>query len=76
MAENQKDLYECLSDRLKLSPSQIKSSAEKGAVDDLTRNLDSAQAERVKSILNDPDKAREILNRPQAQALMKMLGQG
>ena len=73
MADNANELFESLSRQLKLSPEQIKSSCETGSADDLLKNVDSDKAKQVESILSDPDKAREILSSPQAQALMKLL---
>lgn len=75
MAENEKELFECLSNELKLSPGQIKASAAKGDLSRLTQNMDGDKAKRVESILSDPEKARKILNSPQAQALLKILNQ-
>ena len=73
MADNANELFESLSRQLKLSPEQIKSSCETGSADDLLKNVDSDKAKQVESILSDPDKAREILSSPQAQALIKLL---
>ena len=73
MADNANELFKSLSRQLKLSPEQIKSSCETGSADDLLKNVDSDKAKQVESILSDPDKAREILSSPQAQALMKLL---
>lgn len=70
---NEKEILEQLSRQLHLAPGQIKSSAEKGDVGDLMKNVDSTQAKQVESILSDPEKTRELLNSPQAQALLKML---
>lgn len=75
MAENEKELYERLSRQLGLTPEQIKSSTERGDVGSLTQNIDSNRAQQVRSILNDPERAKELLNSPQAQALMKILSQ-
>ena len=56
MAENEKELFECLSNELKLSPGQIKASAAKGDLSRLTQNMDGDKAKRVESILSDPEK--------------------
>lgn len=73
MSDNTNEMFESLSQQLKLSPEQIKSSAQKGNVNDLMKNMDSEKAKQVESILSDPEKAKELLNSPQAQALMKLL---
>ena len=75
MADNENELYQCLSQQLQLSPEQIRSSAQNGDVAELTQHLERDKAQQVASIINDPDKTREILNSPQAQALMKLLNE-
>ena len=75
MTDNKNELYQSLSQQLKLSPEEIQSSAENGDVTGLTRHMDSDRAQQVERILQDPDKTREILNSPQAQALMKLLNE-
>ncbi len=73
MADNANELFESLSRQLNLSPEQIKSSCQKGSADDLLKNADSQTAKQVESILSDPEKTRELLNSPEAQALIKLL---
>ncbi len=75
MAENAKELLEALSRELKLSPEALQASCERGSADDLLKNVDSEKARQVESVLNDPKKTRELLNSPQAKALMELLGQ-
>lgn len=43
-------------------------------VDQLLKGLNEKQADKVKNILNDPQKAQKILESPQAQALIKKFG--
>ena len=73
MADNANELFESLSRQLNMSPEQIKSSCEAGSADDLLKNADSQTAKQVESILSDPEKTRELLNSPEAQALIKLL---
>lgn len=73
MADNANELFESLSRQLNLSPEQIKSSCESGNTDGLLKNADSQTAQQVESILSDPEKTRELLNSPEAQALIKLL---
>lgn len=75
MAENAKELLEALSRELKLSPEALQASCERGSADDLLKNVDSEKARQVESVLNDPKKTRELLDSPQAKALMELLGQ-
>ncbi len=71
---NLEKLISNLSKQLGISENQIKNAAQKGNVNDMLKNADSNQKNKINSILNDPEKAKEILNSPQAQALMKLLG--
>ncbi len=63
-----------LSQRLGVSEGQIKNAAKQGNVQDMLKNADSNQKKKIESVLNDPEKAKQILNSPQAQALIKLLG--
>lgn len=63
-----------LSQQLGMSEEQLKNSAKSGKLEDILKHTDSKQAEQIKAILSDPQKTKEILNSPQAQALMKMFG--
>lgn len=64
-----------LSKRLGVSSDKIRNAAEKGNVDDILKSSDSSDADKISEILKDPQKTKEILSSPQAQALMKMLGE-
>ena len=70
-----KNIFECLSDRLKLSPGQIKASAQKGDVDALMKNVESEKAKQVQSVLSDPEKVKALMNSPEAQELLRLLDQ-
>ena len=72
MSDKMNELMEQLSKKLNMSPGQMQSAAERGDVDGLFQNsgYDSMQ---VKEILSDPEKQKQLLNSPQAQALMKLL---
>lgn len=76
MADNINNLYENLSKQLHLSPQQVKSAADSGNIGDLLKNADRDKAKQVESILSDPEKTKQLLNSPQAQALMKLLSNG
>lgn len=71
---NANKLFGDLSQQLGMSEEQLKSSAKSGKIDDILKNTDSKQAEQIRAILNDPEKTKQILNSPQAQALLKMFG--
>ncbi len=72
--KNINKILENLSRQLGASEDKLKSSAQSGNVQDILRNADQSQAKKIENILNDPEKTREILNSPQAQALLKMFG--
>ena len=75
MKENNLDkLISNLSKQLGVSENKIKNEAKTGDVNDMLKNADSDQTDKIKSVLNDPEKTKEILNSPQAQALIKLLG--
>ena len=70
--KNINKILESLSRQLGVSEDKIKNSAQSGNVQDMLKNADQKQAKKIEDILNDPEKTREILNSPQAQALLKM----
>ena len=74
MNDNINKLLSSLSKQLGVSENQIKNAAKSGNVNEMLKNADTDQSEKIKSILNDPEKAKELLNSPQAQALIKLLG--
>lgn len=63
-----------LSKQLGVSEGQIKNAAQSGNVSDMLKNADSSQSEKIEAVLKDPEKTKQILNSPQAQALIKLLG--
>ena len=72
--KNLDKLISNLSKQLGVSENQIKNAAKTGDVNDMLKNADSNQTDKIKSVLNDPEKTKELLNSPQAQALIKLLG--
>lgn len=73
MNDNINKLLSSLSKQLGVSENQIKNAAKSGNVNEMLKNADTEQSEKIKSILNDPEKAKELLNSHQAQALIKLL---
>ena len=45
----------------------------KAKVKEMLGNLNDKQSEKIKQVLYDPEKTKEILNSPAAKALMKKL---
>lgn len=74
MNDNINKLLAGLSKQLGVSENQIKSAAQSGKVEEMLKNADTQQSEKIQAVLSDPQKAKEILNSPQAQALLKLLG--
>ena len=71
MSDKMNELMAQLSQKLNMSPEKVQSAAEKGDVDTLLQNSDCDNAQ-VREILSDPEKQRQILNSPQAQAFRKL----
>lgn len=72
MSDKMNELLSQLSQKLGMSREQIAGAAEKGDVDSLLQNTD-CDTSQVRDILSDPEKTKQVLNSPQAQALMKLL---
>ncbi|MGN1137862.1 MAG: hypothetical protein ACI4RM_00310 [Ruminococcus sp.] len=50
-----------------------KNKESKAKVEQMLGNLDDKQSQKLKQVLSDPEKTKEILNSPAAKALMKKL---
>lgn len=50
-----------------------KNKESKAKVEEMLGNLNDKQSEKIKQVLSDPEKTKEILNSPAAKALMKKL---
>lgn len=60
----------------KLNNTNIKNTPQKNQVENLLSSLNKSDADKVRSILNDPVKTKQVLNTPEAQALIKKLSGG
>lgn len=69
---NTNKLLNDLSKRLGITEGQIQEAMKSGNVQDVLKNTDNSKAQQAQAILNDPDKMKEIMNSPQAQALLKL----
>ena len=69
---NANKLLNELTKRLGISENQMQDAVKSGNVQDVLKNTDSSKAQQAQAILNDPDKMKEIMNSPQAQALLKL----
>lgn len=79
MANNDK-LFNLLNALLKnnsanqnISAEQVKNMAQQGSPDQILKNLDPQNAQKVKEILNNPKEMEKIMSSPQAQNLLKKL---
>lgn len=50
-----------------------KNKESKAKVEQMLGNLDDKQSQKLKEVLSDPEKTKEVLNSPAAKALMKKL---
>jgi hypothetical protein len=74
VSENINNLLSQLSKKLGVSSNEITSAAQNGDVQSLLKNADSEEAKQFNAVLSDPEKTKQVLNSPQAKAIMKLLG--
>lgn len=72
MSDNKNKLINELTKRLGISENQIQDAMKSGNVQDVLKNADSSKAQQIQSILDDPEKTRQLMESPQAQALLKL----
>ena len=73
MSEKVNQLFSELYEKTGMSREQLEQAAQSGDPQDILKNADSETARQAQSILNDPEKTRQILNSPQAKAILKLL---
>jgi hypothetical protein len=73
VSENINNLLSQLSKKLGVSSNEITSAAQNGDVQSLLKNADSEEAKQFNAVLSDPEKTKQVLNSPQAKAIMKLL---
>ena len=76
MSDNKKvnKLLGEVSKKYGISKEQLESAAQSGNIENLLKNTSPNQSKQIESVLSDPEKAKKLLQSPQAQALMKLLG--
>lgn len=76
MSDNKKvnKLLGEVSKKYGISKEQLESAAQSGNIENLLKNTNPNQSNQIESVLSDPEKAKKLLQSPQAQALMKLLG--
>ena len=62
--------------QLGTDPSKLQQTSQKGAVDQLIKQLKPQDAQNLQKILSDKEATARVLNSPQAQALIKKLFEG
>ena len=67
------DLLKTLSKRLGTNPEELKSAAKSGNINDILKNLNPKDSEKIKEIVTNKKAASQILSSPKAQQLLKNL---
>ena len=67
------ELLNSLAKKLGKNPETVRQNAQNGNIEKLIDNMDKKQAEKIRNILKDEEKTKQLLNNPQVQALMKKL---
>lgn len=67
------ELLKLASQRIGSNPSNLKSQLENGNIENVIKNLNSGQANKLKNVLSNPAIAKSLLNSPQAQNLLNKL---
>jgi len=70
---NNKDIMQELSGKIGATPKELEDSAKSGNIEKILQKLNPAQREKVKSLLNNPEETRKIMENPQVQALIRKL---
>lgn len=76
---NQDQLYALLqyaSRKLGTTPQRLAQALQNGGVESLAANLSPDTADKLHSMMGDRERARQLLDSPQAQALLKKLLDG
>lgn len=76
MSDNKKvnKLLGEVSKKYGITKEQLESAAQSGNIDSLLKNANPSQSKQLENVLSDPEKTKQLLQSPQAQALIKLLG--
>ena len=76
MSDNKKvnKLLGEVSKKYGISKEQLESAEQNGNIENLLKKTTPNQSKQIESVLSDPEKTKKLLQSPQAQALMKLLG--
>lgn len=72
-SEQMNMLMNQLSQKLGAQSGEVENAVKNGDLNKVLDKLPQGQKSQVESILNDPQKAQQVLNNPQVQALLKKL---
>lgn len=74
--KNMQNILKQMSQQLNLSENELKSAAKKGNANGILKNADNKTQKMANEILSDPQKTKELLESPQAKAIIEMLRKG
>lgn len=74
--KNMQNILKQMSQQLNLSENELKSAAQKSNANGILKNADSKTQKMANEILSDPQKTKELLESPQAKAIIEMLRKG
>ncbi len=73
MNSNMEKMIELASKKLGVSSEVLKRSLEKGNVDDMLNSMRKEDADKLKTIMQNPSVKEKMLNSPDAEKIMKKL---
>lgn len=73
MNSSMEKMIELASRKLGISAERLKSSLQTGNVDDMLVNMKKEDAEKLKSVMNNPKIKEKMLNSPEAAKIMKKM---
>lgn len=75
MNSSMEKMIEIASKKLGISGEKLKRSLETGNVEDMLGNMRKEDAEKLKSVMNNPSVKEKLLNSPEAANLIKKLNE-
>lgn len=71
MNSNMEKMIELASKKLGISSEKLKKSLEKGNMEDMLSNMRKEDADKLKSIMNNPSVKDKLMNSPEAADIIK-----
>ncbi|MCM1054932.1 MAG: hypothetical protein NC394_05335 [Bacteroides sp.] len=75
MNSSMEKMIELASKKLGISEEKLKHSLETGSVEDMLGNMRKEDADKLKSVMNDPSVKEKLLNSPEAANIIKKMKQ-